>query len=62
MMGFLVIPAKHGKEGVKKAVKEKPDLILMDIMVPGMDGWEATVSFAPIPTQRQRATTGPRSR
>ncbi len=34
MMGFSVIPAKHGKEGVKKALEEKPSLILMDIMMP----------------------------
>ncbi|TAJ98600.1 response regulator [bacterium] len=41
-MGFLVIPAGHGKEGVEKAVEEKPHLVLMDIMMPGMDGREAT--------------------
>ncbi len=41
-MGFLVIPASHGKEGVEKAVEEKPHLVLMDIMMPGMDGREAT--------------------
>jgi len=41
-MGFAVIPAKHGQEGVEKAIEEKPNLILMDIMMPGMDGREAT--------------------
>jgi len=42
MMGFFVIAAKHGKEGVEKTFEEKPQLILMDIMMPGMDGREAT--------------------
>ncbi len=42
MMGFSVISAKQGKEGVEKAFEEKPQLILMDIMMPGMDGLEAT--------------------
>ncbi len=41
-LGFAVVSAKHGKEGVEKALEEKPDLILMDIMMPGMDGLEAT--------------------
>ena len=42
MMGFSVIGAKDGKEGVEKAIKEKPNLILMDIMMPFMDGIDAT--------------------
>ncbi len=41
-LGFAVVSAKHGKEGVERALEEKPDLILMDIMMPGMDGLEAT--------------------
>ena len=41
-MGFSVIAANNGKEGVKKAIEENPHLILMDIMMPGMDGREAT--------------------
>ncbi len=42
MMGYSVISAKHGKEGVEKAFEEKPQLILMDIMMPGMGGLETT--------------------
>ena len=41
-MGFAVISANNGKQGVAKAVEEKPNLILMDILMPGMDGREAT--------------------
>ena len=41
-MGFTTITAKNGKEGVDTAVAEKPDLILMNSVMPEMDGWEAT--------------------
>jgi len=41
-LGFTVIRAKHGAEGVEKAFKDKPQLILMDILMPKMDGREAT--------------------
>ena len=41
-LGFTVIGARHGVEGVEKALKEKPELILMDILMPLMDGREAT--------------------
>ncbi len=39
--GYEVIIAVDGKEGVEKAVSEKPDLILLDMSLPVMDGWEA---------------------
>jgi CheY-like chemotaxis protein len=37
-----VIEAVHGQEGVELAERERPDLILMDLSLPVMDGWEAT--------------------
>ncbi len=40
--GFEVIVAVDGGEGVAKARSEKPDLILMDMHLPVLDGWEAT--------------------
>jgi diguanylate cyclase (GGDEF)-like protein len=39
--GFEVILAATGEEGVKKVEKEKPDVVLMDISLPGIDGTEA---------------------
>jgi two-component system, cell cycle response regulator DivK len=41
-MGFTPITASTGKEALETATSEKPDLILMDFLMPGMDGWEAT--------------------
>ena len=41
LTGYLPILASDGKEGVEKANVEKPDLILMDMMMPVMDMWEA---------------------
>lgn len=38
--GFEVIPAYSGKECLEKIEKEKPAAILLDIMMPAMDGWE----------------------
>src|SRR5688572_12718368 len=40
--GYRVLEAVTGPDGVAKAREELPELILMDISVPGMDGWEAT--------------------
>ena len=40
--GFEVIEAKDGASGVELAVKEKPDLVIMDIQLPDIDGLEAT--------------------
>ena len=38
---YDLVTARDGQEGVAKALAEKPDLILMDVMMPRMDGFEA---------------------
>ncbi|MGB7949524.1 MAG: response regulator [Candidatus Binatia bacterium] len=39
---YTVLQAVDGEQGVKAAEQDKPDLILMDLGMPVMDGWEAT--------------------
>ncbi len=39
---FDLLVAVDGEEGVRKAVQEQPDLVLMDLALPVLDGWEAT--------------------
>ena len=38
--GFEVIGAHGGRQGLETAVVEKPDLILLDLMMPDVDGWD----------------------
>jgi CheY-like chemotaxis protein len=40
--GFEVLMAADGEQGVAMATAERPDLILMDMSLPVLDGWEAT--------------------
>lgn len=40
--GYTVLVATDGEQGVAKAAAERPDLILMDLRLPVLDGWEAT--------------------
>jgi two-component system cell cycle response regulator DivK len=40
--GFAIVTAADGKKGVANAQSEKPDLVLMDLNLPELDGWEAT--------------------
>ncbi len=42
LKGYLVVLAFDGRQGLEMAAAEAPDLILMDMSLPEVDGWEAT--------------------
>ncbi|MFO7820381.1 MAG: response regulator transcription factor [Halanaerobacter sp.] len=44
---FSVVVANDGKEGLKKIAEDNPDLIILDIMLPEMDGWEICQELRP---------------
>ena len=44
--GYEVIVAESGEQGVNMARSEKPDLILMDVVMPGLNGFQATRQLA----------------
>ena len=50
--GYEVVIAVDGAEGVAKAQTEEPDLILMDMSLPVIDGWEATRRLKVAPETR----------
>ncbi len=68
--GYDVIEAEDGLSGIQIAREEKPDLILMDIMMPGMDGYQVTtklkslkeLSETPIVALTAKAMEGDRER
>ena len=55
--GYQVITAENGSEGVKKAKKEKPHLIILDVMMPEMDGIEACEQIRKMPDLSETVIT-----
>jgi two-component system cell cycle response regulator DivK len=42
-VGYRVLEARDGEEGISRARSARPDIILMDISIPKLDGWQATI-------------------
>lgn len=55
--GYQVLKASNGKEGVKVAKKEKPHLVILDVMMPEMDGIEACEQMRKLPELQQSIIT-----
>ena len=59
--GYATIEAVTGEEGVRLATERKPDLILMDIQLPGINGIEALRAFPPRGSNSRLGTARRRS-
>lgn len=53
--GYQIVTAVDGNEGLEKIIKEKPDLILLDLIMPKSDGFEVLQKL----TQNKNITTAP---
>lgn len=51
--GYELLEATTGEEGIEAAARERPDLILMDIQLPGIDGYEVTRRIKANPQLKQ---------
>jgi two-component system, cell cycle response regulator DivK len=64
--GFSVVEAENGEEAIRQAIEANPDLVLMDIMMPVMDGLQATrtlrasAAFRQVPIVALTAMAGSR--
>ncbi len=56
--GFEVLEAGDGVEGIRRALDSEPSLILMDMSLPELDGWEATRRLKANPHTRQIPVIG----
>ena len=49
--GYNVIEAHDGEEALRKIASENPDLVLLDVMMPGMDGWQVLTAVKSDPAR-----------
>ena len=49
-LGYQVIEAQDGNAAIEKAKKERPNLVLLDVMMPGRNGWEVAKALREDPT------------
>lgn len=57
-LGFRVETASNGEEALRKAVELRPDVILMDMSMPVLDGWEATKRLRELDETREIPIVG----
>ena len=50
--GYQVVTAENGEQGIARARAELPDLILMDVVMPGVNGYQATRTLSRDPATR----------
>ena len=50
---FHILQASDGHQGISMALERKPDLVLMDLSLPGIDGWTAIKKLKANPTTRK---------
>jgi CheY-like chemotaxis protein len=53
LAGMEVLEAPNGAAGIEVARRERPDLILLDVMMPEVDGWEVVAALADDPSTRE---------
>ena len=56
-LGYLLVEASNGEEGQLLVAQEVPDLIILDVMMPRLDGWEVLRALKADPSERFQSAT-----
>jgi twitching motility two-component system response regulator PilH len=60
--GYEVVASDNGEDAIQKAKSLKPDLILMDVVMPGLNGFQATRAISRDPDTRDRSSCASKAR